>query len=104
MWLRGVEERWPRVASAIEQAMSTRRVLALTYRDGQGQLSRRRVEPHLVTHNNNHWYLIAWCQHKQAVRWFRWDRIDAAHLTTQAVPDRDPATFGTPPTDAHPVR
>ena len=79
-------------------------MLVLTYRDGQGRPSRRRVEPHLIARTNERWYLIAWCQQKQAVRWFRWDRIDAADLTAQAVVDRDPATFGTPPADAHPAR
>ena len=104
VWVRGVQERSPRVSHAIEQAMATRRVLALTYRDGQGQPSRRRVEPHLIALTDDYWYLIAWCHQKQAVRWFRWDRIDAADLTGQPFPDRDPATFGTPPADANPAR
>ena len=104
VWVRGLQERSPRVSSAIEQGLATRRVLVLTYRDGQGRPSRRRVEPHLIARTNDQWYLIAWCQQKQAVRWFRWDRIEAADLTPQPVPDRDFATFGTPPADAHLAR
>ena len=104
VWVRDVEDRSSRVTSTIEQALATRRVLAMTYRDGQGQPSRRRVEPHLAAYTTDHWYLIAWCQQKQAVRWFRWDRIDTADLTAQPVLDRDLATFGTPPADAHPAR
>jgi predicted DNA-binding transcriptional regulator YafY len=104
VWVRGVEDRSATVSRAIEQALATRRVLALTYQDRLGQASRRRVEPHLVAHSNEHWYLIAWCQQKRAVRWFRWDRIHAADLTVQPVPDRDLALFGTPPADAHSAR
>ena len=104
VWIRGADESASRVSGAIEQALAARRVLSLSYRDGEGRLSRRRVEPHLVAHTNDHWYLICWCHQKQAVRWFRWDRIHAADLTAQAVPDRDLSSFGTPPRDAHPAR
>ena len=90
--------------TAVEQALSERRVLALTYRDGKGKDSRRRVEPHLIAHTNDQWYLLAWCLKKQAPRWFRWDRIQGAHVTAEHVLDRDPSVFGTPPPDAHPVR
>jgi len=37
-------------------------------------------------------------------RWFRFDRINSADLTTEPVAGRDPALFGTPPPDARPVR
>lgn len=100
----GVAQRSARVSSAIEQDLATRRVLVLTYRNGRDQPSRRPVEPHLIAHTKDHWYLIAWCQQKQAVRWFRWDRIVAADLTAQPVPDRELATYGPPPADAHPAR
>jgi hypothetical protein len=41
--------------------------------------------------------------HPPGPRWFRWDRIEAAELTIETVADRDPALFGAPPPDAHPV-
>ena len=74
-----------------------------TYRDRLGRPSHLRVEPHLIAHTNDRWYLIGWCHTRHAPRWFRWDRIDSADLTTELVPDRDPAIFGTPPPDAHRV-
>ena len=103
VWISGNSTR-PAVIAAIEAALAQRRVLALRYRDRHGAPSRRRVEPHLIARAYDQWYLVAWCQTRQAPRWFRWDRIEAADLTPEPVPDRDPAVFGTPPPDARPVR
>ena len=33
------------------------------------------VEPQLVVRSSEHWFLVAWCQERQALRWFRADRI-----------------------------
>ncbi len=92
------------VLTAVEDGLAQRRVLVLRYQDRLGASSRRRVEPHLLARTDDYWYLVGWCHTRRAVRWFRWDRIAGADLTTEPVPDRDPALFGTPPPDAHPVR
>lgn len=92
------------VAAVLGEGLAQRRVLALTYQDRSGRPSRRRVEPHLLARTDDRWYLVGWCRTRGAPRWFRWDRITAAELTTEAVPDRDPALFGAPPEDARPVR
>lgn len=104
VWVRTLPAQRPAVTAAVEDGLARRRVLALTYRDRLGRPSRRRVEPHLLTWTNGRWYLVGWCQTRHAPRWFRWDRIDTADITTEHVPDRDPDVFGTPPADAHPVR
>jgi predicted DNA-binding transcriptional regulator YafY len=104
VWVRGSDRPPGRLTDAVEQGLAARTVISLTYQDRHGQVSKRRVEPHLIARTDHRWYLIAWCQERQAVRWFRWDRIVAADLTTQPVPDRDLTTFGTPPPDAHPAR
>lgn len=88
---------------AVEAGLARRLVVALHYQDAAGRRSRRRVEPHLLACDRDVWYLIGWCLERNAVRWFRWDRIEAAHVTTQPVTDRDPSEFGVPPPDAHPV-
>jgi predicted DNA-binding transcriptional regulator YafY len=88
---------------AVEAALARRVVVALHYRDAAGRRTRRRVEPHLLACDRDVWYLIGWCRERDAVRWFRWDRIEAAHLTTEAVTDRAAGDFGVPPPDAHPV-
>jgi len=103
VWVRGGRQR-PGPAAVVEEALLRRRVVAIRYRDGEGSVSRRRVEPHLLARTGDRWYLIAWCQDRQAPRWFRWDRIEAADLTSETAPRRDPEVYGTPPPDAHAVR
>ena len=103
VWVRGSQGR-PGPASVVEEALLRRRVVAIRYRDGEGTVSRRRVEPHLLARTGDRWYLIAWCRDREAPRWFRWERIEAADLTTETAPERDPALYGTPPPDAHAVR
>jgi WYL domain len=88
---------------AVETALASRVVVALDYRDAAGRRTRRRVEPHLLAHTRGSWYLIGWCRERDGVRWFRWDRVEAAHVTTEPVADRDPGEFGVPPPGAHPV-
>jgi predicted DNA-binding transcriptional regulator YafY len=103
VWVR-TEQSGSAVRATVEQALAERRVLVLRYRDGRGEPSRRPVEPQLLARTGDHWYLVAWCRERRAPRWFRCDRIEGADLTTEPAPRRDPALFGTPPPDAHPVR
>jgi predicted DNA-binding transcriptional regulator YafY len=103
VWVRSRDGR-PDPAPVVEQALARRRVVALTYRDREGTASRRRVEPHLLARTGDRWYLVGWCRERDAPRWFRWDRIESAALTTEPAPERDPALYGTPPPDAHAVR
>ncbi len=65
--------------------------------------SRREVEPQLLARAADHEYLVAWCRERQAVRWFRTDRVENAELTAESAPRRDPATFGAPPAGDHPT-
>ena len=89
--------------AVVEQGLTRRRVLVLHYRDGSGVTSRREVEPQLLARAADHEYLVAWCRERQAVRWFRTDRVENAELTTESAPRRDPATFGAPPVGDHPT-
>jgi predicted DNA-binding transcriptional regulator YafY len=103
VWVRAGRGR-PGPAGVVEEALLRGRVVAIRYRDGEGTVSRRRVEPHLLARTGDRWYLIGWCRDRRAPRWFRWDRIEAAQLTAETAPQRDPALYGTPPPDAHAVR
>jgi predicted DNA-binding transcriptional regulator YafY len=85
------------VRSVVERALTERRVLVLDYRDGSGVAGRRAVEPQLLARSADHEYLVAWCRERQALRWFRADRIESAELTADPAPRRNPATFGAPP-------
>ncbi len=91
------------VRSVVERGVLQRRVLVLAYRDGQGAASRREVEPQLLARTADREYLVAWCRERQAMRWFRTDRIEGVELTDERAPRRDPATFGGPPAGEHPT-
>ncbi len=106
LWLRTPDEvPRPAVARVIDEAVRRQRVLVIGFRDRNGELTERAVEPVALACTGGHWNLLAWCRLRQGPRWFRTDRITAAHLTAEPAPEHDPATlFGTPPPDARPVR
>jgi predicted DNA-binding transcriptional regulator YafY len=80
-------------------------VLVIGFRNRDGEHTERAVEPVALAATGGRWNLLAWCRLREGPRWFRTDRITAAHLTGEAAPEHDPATlFGTPPPDARPVR
>ena len=106
LWLR-VPERPPRpaVARVLDEAVRRRLVTVLRFADRHGDVTERAVEPAALAATGGHWHLLAWCRLREGPRWFRTDRILAAHLTSEVGPEHDPATvFGTPPADARPVR
>jgi predicted DNA-binding transcriptional regulator YafY len=105
LWTRGHGKLARRaVARPIEEALRRGVVVTLEYSDDAGELTVRDVEPVALANTGGYWYLIGFCRLRQAPRWFRTDRINAAHLTAEPAPDHDPATFaGEPPEDAAPV-
>jgi predicted DNA-binding transcriptional regulator YafY len=72
--------------AAIEQAQ----VLRLDYRDGNGEVTSREVEPLALAFWGGTWTLGAWCRLRQDFRSFRPDRI-VAHAVTGEVFVEDPA-------------
>jgi len=93
----------PGVRGAVEEGLAARRVLSLTYVDENKTASHRRVDPQMLAHGLGHWYLVAHCHERQAIRWFRLDRITSAHLTSQESIDRPIAEIGVPPATAQSV-
>ncbi|TDC40985.1 YafY family protein [Micromonospora sp. KC213] len=63
------------VPAAVADAVTARRVLRLRYADRAGTDSVREVEPLGYLGNPTHWYLLAWCRLRDALRCFRTDRI-----------------------------
>ena len=96
-------DRVAEVRAVIEAAVTRRRVVALSYRDGKGRESRREVEPQLLVRNHQHLFLVAWCRQREELRWFREDRIEAAELTAETAPRRDLTGLGPPPAAGHPA-
>jgi predicted DNA-binding transcriptional regulator YafY len=89
-----------RVLRAVEQALAGSRVLAVRYRDGRGVTTSRRVEPVLLAHTEGRWYLVAWCRSREAIRWFRLERVERADLTAETYAPRPVADVGEPPAGA----
>ncbi|MGY1642062.1 helix-turn-helix transcriptional regulator [Geodermatophilus sp. SYSU D00703] len=102
-WVSADARRAAEVRSAVEQALTRRRVLVLRYRDGEGVVSRRSVEPQLLARSGRHWFLVAWCREREALRWFREDRIEGVEPTEETAARRDLTGLGAPPADAHPA-
>lgn len=93
----------PGVLGPIEQALQDRRVLNLTYLDGNDHLTSRRVEPQLLANRAGYWYLIAHCQLRNQIRWFRLDRVRHVTITAQNAIDVPIDDIGEPPPFAHTV-
>ena len=91
------------IARTVGDGLAEQRVLALEYRDASGSVTRRRVDPQLLAYANGHWYLVAHCHLRDALRWFQLGRILGATLTRQQSEDRPIADIGEPPVGAAPV-
>ena len=80
-------------------------MLVIDYADAQGRRTERRpVEPMALALERDQAYLLAWCRRRRAGRWFRLDRISAAHVTAEPAPARDVAeVFGPIPEGVGPV-
>ncbi|MFF0175667.1 helix-turn-helix transcriptional regulator [Micromonospora profundi] len=73
------------VPAAVADAVAAGRVLRLRYADRDGADSARDVEPLGYLGNETHWYLVAWCRLRDAVRCFRTDRIRSVHPLAEPV-------------------
>ncbi|XAS69489.1 WYL domain-containing protein [Micrococcaceae bacterium Sec5.7] len=92
-----------RVLPTIERAIQDRRIITLSYRDKNGTVTSRRIDPQLLARTDDHWHLVAHCQLRHAVRWFRIDRIVNATLTTETAQDLPLTDLGHPPATAQPL-
>ncbi|MCW5953155.1 MAG: YafY family transcriptional regulator [Propionibacteriaceae bacterium] len=91
------------VGSALEQGMTDQKVVRIRYASSDGTLTTREVEPVLFGSTNGRWYLIGWCRLRDAMRWFRLDRIQHAVATSVRCGDHTVDEVGAPPTTARPV-
>jgi predicted DNA-binding transcriptional regulator YafY len=76
------------VPLVIQEAITTRHVLRIDYRDRRDVVTAREVEPVAFAGTQAHWYLMAWCRLRDAGRAFRMDRIAAAVDTGEPAPHR----------------
>ena len=77
------------VPTIIEDSLVKRRVLRLAYRDKEGTVTRREVEPAMFLSGRHGWYLFGWCRLREDMRAFRIDRITAVADTGEIAPRRE---------------
>lgn len=76
------------VPRAFTDALRADRVVRLTYRDRDGSITEREIEPLGSVGRDGSWYLTAWCRLRDGVRAFRGDRMISAELTDERPPPR----------------
>jgi predicted DNA-binding transcriptional regulator YafY len=78
----------PLVPRVVADALHARTVLRIDYADRHGVPTTRSIEPLGYIGDHEHWYLVAWCRLRQAVRAFRTDRIESLIATGEPAPPR----------------
>ena len=76
------------VPLAIQEAITARHVLRITYRDRHDRETVRDVEPVAFAATRTEWYLMAWCRLRGGARAFRVDRIRSADDTGEPASPR----------------
>ena len=91
-----------RIRRSIERSLAERKAVKIVYRSADGEVTTRVVEP-VILAGGSPWYLVAYCRLREAIRWFRFDRIEEADLTKQSYEPRPVGDIGTPPERARPA-
>jgi predicted DNA-binding transcriptional regulator YafY len=93
----GVVESYRRAPSdalhAVKRAFFEMRKLRLDYIDEAGRVTRREIEPQFLYLNAPAWYLLAWDDLRNDVRFFRIDRIRSANVMAAEFRPRDRRLF-----------
>jgi predicted DNA-binding transcriptional regulator YafY len=80
----------PGHAGQLRAAIRGRQVVEMTYADGAGQETERRIRPLAIWSLPDGWMVTGWCEMRQDFRTFRLDRIAALVVTDERFAD-DPA-------------
>ena len=88
----------PEALSLLAAACRDREDVRFDYLRGDGEDSRRLVEPHQLVTAGRRWYLVAWDQHRRDWRMFRLDRLReprlaGSHFAPREIPGGDAAGF-----------
>lgn len=92
-----------RVRHAVERAFHEHRVLSVRYTDDDGAETTTRIDPVFLGHTRGGWWVVGHCRTRDAICWFRLDRILAARATSERAADIPVESVGTPPRTARPV-
>ena len=88
----------PEALSVLAAACRDREQVRFDYRRGDGESSRRLVEPHQLVTAGRRWFLVAWDEHREDWRTFRLDRLRnprsaGGRFTPREIPGGDAAAF-----------
>jgi predicted DNA-binding transcriptional regulator YafY len=92
------------VSDAVLTGFLEQRIVEMSYRDVEGRLSNRRIEPQLLLLNAPVWYVIAWDHGREAVRSFRCDRIQEASVAGESFFLRPASAFADAIVDIDAIR
>ncbi|MCA3448035.1 MAG: YafY family transcriptional regulator [Rhodobacter sp.] len=73
----------PEFASAVRKAIRMRRMVRMSYTNGQGQRTDRVLRPLAVWNFDEGWMFSGWCDLRQHFRTFRFDRVTQLMVTDQ---------------------
>lgn len=82
-FLRDGEPAPGRIPRLVADALSTRRVLRISYEDRTGTATTREIEPLGYAESGGAWFLVAWCRLRAGIRAFRVDRIRDVTVTAE---------------------
>ncbi len=77
----------PAHAALLRSAIRQRRVLLLTYTNGSGQPSTRRLRPLAIWAMTDGWMFSGWCELRADFRTWRFDRVVTLALAEDRFPD-----------------
>lgn len=66
----------------IKEAILKVQIIEITYYNGQGEKSRRKIAPLQLCFKHRNWYLKAYCYEKKALRLFKLGRIQQLEVTS----------------------
>ena len=87
--------RAPAHASLLREAIRKKRVVLMSYEDGEGKRSDRRTRPLAVWSFTDGWLFAAWCELRKDFRTFRFDRIAELSLTDDTFEDDEAKSLQT---------
>jgi len=76
----------PATLAVIRDALRSRRKVRIRYRAGGDEApTERTIAPHATALASGAWYVVAYCDRSEGLRFFRADRIEAADATEQSI-------------------
>lgn len=73
----------------VKEAMSQARTLAFTYRNAEGVITERNVDPHTLVLKGQQWFVYAYCPDREQFRLFKLSRMSEPVVTETVFTRRD---------------